>query len=97
LAYECVNALRQLERTHIITRNAADAALAAIQRLGVELLDDPALHRRALELCRELGLSSAYDAHYLALAERTRTPLFTADGRLASKVGRRFADLHLVA
>ncbi|MGB5634968.1 MAG: hypothetical protein WBM86_19605 [Waterburya sp.] len=36
---------------------------------------DKALHERALALARSLNLSAAYDAHYLALAERVNAAI----------------------
>jgi predicted nucleic acid-binding protein len=56
---------------------------AALQ-LGITLHGDAALHRRALALAEHLELSAAYDAHYLALAERLGTEFWTADQRLGN-------------
>ncbi|MFA6110471.1 MAG: type II toxin-antitoxin system VapC family toxin [Candidatus Latescibacterota bacterium] len=56
-----------------------DAALA----LPVTYAADASLHRLALEAARQYDLPAAYDAHYVALAERESTELCTADIRLA--------------
>ncbi|MBM4352185.1 MAG: type II toxin-antitoxin system VapC family toxin [Deltaproteobacteria bacterium] len=96
LAFECVNALRQLERARVLTSAASEKALDDILALGMELVYDPVLLHRALVLSRELALPSAYDAQYLALSEWMDVSLFTADGRLVQKVGKRFPRLCMV-
>ena len=40
------------------------------------------LYRRALEIAEQHDLPTAYDAHYMALAERLRCVLWTDDQRL---------------
>jgi predicted nucleic acid-binding protein len=65
-----------------------DLSLAGAQlgiqsiHLAITLRDaEPATSIRALELAIALGRSATYDAHYLALAERERCELWTADER----------------
>jgi len=64
--------------------------------LPIELHGDEALHQRALELAARFTLPAAYDAHYLALAERFRAPLWTTDRRLAKAVGDNLPEIRLV-
>jgi predicted nucleic acid-binding protein len=53
------------------------------QRLGVELhAPQDALARSAYEWTLRLNRGAAYDSFYLALAERLRCELWTADQRL---------------
>jgi len=55
------------------------------------------LHRRALQLAEALSLPAAYDAHYLALAERVGAEFWTTDRRLANKVREALPWVHLLA
>ncbi len=43
---------------------------------------DPTVNLRALEIMERFALPSAYDAHYLALAEVRQCECWTADERL---------------
>jgi predicted nucleic acid-binding protein len=77
-------------RTYLAQKqiNAAEAqqALLTIHALGVEIIDeDKALCLRALELAGMLGQSKAYDAFYLAVAEKMETDFWTADQRLYNR------------
>ena len=65
----------------------ADIALSDLPSLGVEVIPmDLALARQALAWAERLGQIRAYDAFYLALAEREDAILWTGDGRLADRV-----------
>ena len=61
-------------------------ALLTIQALSVEIIDeDKTLCMRALELAGMLGQSKAYDAFYLAVAEKMEAEFWTADERLYNR------------
>jgi predicted nucleic acid-binding protein len=50
----------------------------------------------ALEIAHERRPRATYDAHYVALAERFRVPLWTCDRLLADALGDGLPDVHLV-
>ena len=87
LTYEVVNALHRYVHHGMLLPEEASDALEAILGLGIELRSDAELHPRALALANKLGLAAAYDAHYLALAERLGAEFWTADRRLQQAVG----------
>jgi predicted nucleic acid-binding protein len=92
--YEVSNALRRyVVHGELLPEEAAEALEAALQ-LGITLHGDAALHRRALTLAKQLELSTAYDAHYLALAERLGAEFWTADRRLVSAVSANLPWVH---
>lgn len=97
LTYELANALHQQWRAGRFDREGAGNLLEVAQALPIELHGDARLHARALELAAEHRLPATYDAHYVALAERFRVPLWTCDGRFAGAVGDRLPWVHLVA
>ncbi|MFN2496809.1 MAG: type II toxin-antitoxin system VapC family toxin [Pseudonocardiaceae bacterium] len=96
LPYEVSNALHQQQRVQLITSETAADGLWRVLRLPIELHGDARLHERAFELAVEHRLVATYDAHYLALAERFRVPLWTCDRRLAEAVRGGPPDVHLV-
>jgi predicted nucleic acid-binding protein len=51
---------------------------------------------RALMLADTLGLSAAYDMHYLALAEAIGCELWTADAKFHRQAQPHFANVHLL-
>lgn len=84
LAYEAANILFQNVRKDKITFDTARNGLKRVILAGIEL-DFPydyRLSQRAIELANKYNLSAAYDAHYLALAEREDCELWTADSRM---------------
>ncbi len=84
LYYEVANSLHQYQKHGLLSAEAIRRLLYASLVLPVKLISDPALHRRALELAAAYRLPAAYDAHYLALAERLGVELWTTDARLVN-------------
>ena len=96
LRYEVVNALHQWVRHGVMTADEAGRAFADAQGLAIEFYGDGDLHERALEMAGRFHLPAAYDAHYLALAERFGAPLWTTDARLAKAVGDGLPEVRLI-
>ena len=87
---EMANGLAVAERRGALTAADADQALTDIERLlGQAIETDPALVsvRQALTTARTFQLS-AYDAVYLDLARRERSPLATLDEDLRAAAAR---------
>lgn len=91
LAYEVANNLCQRQYRASMSPAQAETALHAL--LGGSILLDVVdqvsqlnLGFRALELAEHLHLAAAYDAHFLALAEREGCEYWTADERLWNSV-----------
>lgn len=86
--FELANALHRYAMSGTLTAIEAREALEAGLALDVDLVHGPALHLRALDIARHLGMTAAYDAHYLAAAEARAAALVTVDQRLASAAER---------
>jgi len=86
LYYEVTNALYRYQKQGLMSGTAVRLALQAALALNIQLYGDASLHQRALELAERLSLPAAYDAHYLALAERLEAELWTVDRRLVQMV-----------
>jgi len=83
---ELLSALRRLVLADKLQDSHALQALATADRLGLRRHPSRSLWPRAWELRANF---SAYDALYVALAERLEAPLLTADARLARAPGLR--------
>jgi predicted nucleic acid-binding protein len=83
LVYEVTNAAWQAERRGRISSLQADEILQAVSALDIQLL--PLEWGESLPMARRFG-RSAYDASYLALAERLDEQLITGDERLYNAV-----------
>jgi len=83
---ELLSMLRRLVMADKLQEGHALQALSTAQRLGLRRHPSRSLWPRAWELRTHL---SAYDALYVALAERLDAPLLTADARLARAPGLR--------
>ncbi|MGH3764180.1 MAG: type II toxin-antitoxin system VapC family toxin [Pseudonocardiaceae bacterium] len=97
LPYEVANALHQQQRNAKITAETAQDGLRRVLHLPIELHGDAQLHSRALEIAQERQLPATYGAHYVALAERFRVPLWTCDQRLAQQIRGGSPEVHLVS
>ncbi len=51
------------------------------------------MHRDAFDVALRFGLAAAYDAHYLAVAERSGSALWTVDALLVRSLGERGSHL----
>lgn len=86
--FEITNALSKRVRSRQLTLTDASERLQYLLEVGPIILGSDAIHRRALELAARFGLTAAYDAHYLALAESHQCEFWTADERLWNSVKR---------
>ena len=86
---EVGNAMWKKFRKHWLTRVQVIAAIEQLPGYFSRMISTPDLAPRAMELAL-LQDHPIYDCFYLALAERERLPIVTADGRLlaaARKLG----------
>lgn len=97
LRYEVVNALHQQRKAGRIGDEEARAALDDALKRPIVLHEDDNLHTRALTMAAKYGLPAAYDAHYLALAERLGVEFWTTDAKLVRAVEDRLAWVRLVS
>ena len=86
LVEEVSNALLTGIRRRRWSGAAADAAFELLRDLPVRLIDEPRDLARAWDLSRRYDNHPVYDMLYVALAERVRTQLITADGRLLARL-----------
>lgn len=83
---ETTSGIRLMVFQKHLTPNDAEQALRNLHGLRFEIInEDEELSLRALEWAGKLGQSKAYDAFYLALAEKLVVDFWTADVRLANR------------
>lgn len=87
LREEVSNALLTGVRRRRWSGAAADTARALLRELPVRLVDEPRDLDRAWDLARRYDNHPIYDLLYVALAERRRTQLLTADSTLRHRLG----------
>ena len=83
LLAEVANVLWKKVRSGELTGEMALERYSALMGMGVTIIASAALSRRALEIAIETG-RTAYDALYLALAEKHDCRVVTADERLVN-------------
>ena len=86
LDLEVANALRHCLARGEVDDHGGDGALVNLRYIQIERHPHQPLLERIWQLRHNL---TAYDAAYLALAERLDAPLLTCDAGLASVAGRR--------
>ena len=85
---EVTNALHQMVRRGYIGRVEAPDLLDSLLS-AVATVEPAGLYNRALVMASDFGLTSTYDAVYLALAESEECEVWTADRRLYLSVRER--------
>lgn len=85
---EIVSALRGLSRPRPVLQGAVPEALRHLSRFPIRRMPLAPMLQRIWELRDNL---TAYDAAYVALAERLGGPLITCDAKLAAASGPRCA------
>lgn len=90
---ECANILWKYARRFGYPHESALQDVAALTQLKLRSVSTADLVEAALRIGLKHGLS-AYDASYLALAERLRLPLITADQRLVEAVADSPHNVH---
>jgi predicted nucleic acid-binding protein len=84
--YEVTSALYRKVLQKAIEPESGQEALRQFLAMDIESTYLPELHARATELAMQFKRPNTYDAHYLALAEYSSCPLWTADERLFNAV-----------
>ena len=82
LLYELTNVFYRYHRAGYLSPASVELVLDAVSELPLRLEPHGSLVKPALRVASTLRLPAAYDAYYLALAERYDADLWTADGRL---------------
>ncbi len=80
--FEVTAVLRKVVHRGLISQEIGLQALANALEFDVTLQTFPDIHERAGLLATKLNRPTAYDTHYLALAERSGCDFWTADRRL---------------
>lgn len=96
LRYEVTNAIHRLGRAAEWEPSAVTRLLTMALDLPIDCYDELDLHARAAELASSFALPAAYDAHYLALAQRLGVDFWTTDRKLVKVVGDRLPWVRLV-
>jgi len=94
LCYEVTGTPRKKAYQKLLTDSEAEIAFDRAMAFKVELLDPADLHRRAWAMARRLNQPTAYDSHYLALAEALECPFWTGDERLFNTVREKLTWVH---
>jgi predicted nucleic acid-binding protein len=96
LRYEVTNALHRYAVAGNRTILSVEYSLVAALDLPIRLHGDTSLHTDALRHAARFSLPAAYDAHYLALAERLGADFWTTDRKLVNAVRAELPWVHLV-
>ncbi|HEX9666793.1 MAG TPA: type II toxin-antitoxin system VapC family toxin [Thermodesulfobacteriota bacterium] len=82
--YEIASALRNKVHRQVITLKEGFSALNQIRSGNIELIYQPELVEMGWAISERLGLPTAYDSFYLALAEHEGCEFWTADENLVN-------------
>lgn len=91
--YEAPNVLYGFVREGALTMKGCLQAIRDLARLVQPLSPDARMMIRAITIAHALGTKETYDAHFLALAQRTQSVFWTADERFCRAARKRVTDL----
>ncbi|MEO8970737.1 MAG: type II toxin-antitoxin system VapC family toxin [Ktedonobacteraceae bacterium] len=96
LAYEVANVLYQRLHKGLITLDETEQLLTYVllKAIDLDISQSHILSIRAIKLSHQFSLPAAYDAHYLALAERENCEYWTADKRLLNAINGKLPWVH---
>jgi predicted nucleic acid-binding protein len=94
LPYELAAVTRKWVYRGLASPEQAQQVLRLLLRYPLHFHFDIALLERGYELATQYNLPTAYDAQYLAVAERLACPFWTADERLFNGLNGRFPQLY---
>lgn len=97
LAYEVPASLRNKVHRDLLKQDEARMALDLLFALPINLVRPTDLHRQAYDAAEELLLPTAYDCHFLVLAELLQAELWTLDEKFQGKAVGRYANTHTIA
>lgn len=84
--FEVTAVLRKLTHRETVKPDLAGKMLKTALAIDVSLQTFDGIHQRAWQLAADFKRPTAYDTHYLALAEHLGCPFWTADQRLFNAV-----------
>lgn len=96
LCYEIINVFHRMRRAGQLLDKEAQQFLNNVLNLPIRFYGDRQLHQQAFEMAQKFNLPAAYDAHYLALAQRFQANFYTGDKRLFNVVSSALPWIHLV-
>ena len=84
---QTLSAVYEAVRSGGLTVDVARERLAYVNALKIRLLGDAVLRRRAWDVAEKLGLSTTYDAEYVALAQLQKCTLVSTNADWLQRVG----------
>lgn len=97
LRAETTSGIRRWVHLGFITLVYGEAAFQRFCQIDLKIMTYPDLHIRAWQLATQFNHPRAYDAQYLAVAEREGCELWTTDHRLFNSVRQALPWVRLVA
>ena len=88
---EITAVIRKLTHRGLFEAKVGETVLEKALQFDVSLVTFDEIHKRAWQLATEFNRPTAYDAHYLALAEHAGCPFWTADRRLFNAVSQKLS------
>ena len=92
--FEVTAVIRKLTHRGLLEAGLGEKVLQKALEFDVALQTFAGIHHRAWQMATELNRPSAYDAHYLALAEQLDCAFWTADQRLFNAVSQKLDWVH---